>query len=229
MANLITIARLILLFVVVAMVHYRPVDLALLSMILLGIVFAGDGLDGWVARKRGSTSPFGAVFDIAGNRIVETVLWVYFAWERVLPLWVPFLVIVRGGVVDALRSMSYVEGMTAFGEKTMMRSAVTRWLTAGRFMRGLYGYVKAAAFVFLTGYVGYSQPEAVGTWLGKLYGLDPVRWFGWANVWLAVALSLIRGLPVVFDAMPYIRRRDNSAVSSPLAAPMTARASEPER
>ena len=47
----------------------------------------------------------------------------------------------------------------------MMRSAFTRWLTAGRFMRGLYGYVKAAAFIFLTGYYGYIQPEAEGTWL----------------------------------------------------------------
>ena len=57
MANLITIARLILLFVVIAMIHFRPVDLALLSMILLGVVYAADGIDGWVARKRGSTSP----------------------------------------------------------------------------------------------------------------------------------------------------------------------------
>ena len=132
MANLITIARLILLFVVTAMIHYRPVDLALLSMVLLGVVFAADGVDGWVARRRGSTSPFGAVFDIAGDRIVENVLWVYFAWERVIPLWVPFLFIVRGGIVDALRSMSYAEGKTAFGEQNMMRSAFTRWLTAGR-------------------------------------------------------------------------------------------------
>jgi CDP-diacylglycerol--glycerol-3-phosphate 3-phosphatidyltransferase len=226
MANLITIARLILLFVVITMIHYQPVDLALASMLLLGIVFAGDGLDGWVARKRGSTSPFGAVFDIAGDRIVETVLWVYFSWERVIPLWVPFLVIVRGGIVDAVRSMSYVEGMTAFGERNMMRSAFTRWLTAGRFMRGLYGYVKAAAFIFLTGYFGYIQPEAAGTWLDKVFSLDVVRWFGWANVWLAVGLTLVRGLPVLFDAMPYIRRRDElasrAAAPAPAAAPLDA-------
>lgn len=215
MANLITIARLILLFVVIAMIHFRPVDLALLSMVLLGIVFAGDGLDGWVARKRGSTSPFGAVFDIAGDRIVETVLWVYFAWERVIPLWVPFLVIVRGGLVDAVRSMSYREGMTAFGEKNMMRSPITRWLTAGRFMRGLYGYVKAAAFIFLTGLVGYRQPDAAGTWLDKLYSIDVVRWFGWVNVGLAVALLLIRGLPVIVDAMPYMRQRDERGGVTP--------------
>jgi CDP-diacylglycerol---glycerol-3-phosphate 3-phosphatidyltransferase len=216
MANLITIARLILLFIVIAIIHFRPVELALLSMFLLGVVFAGDGIDGWVARRRGSTSPFGAVFDIAGDRIVETVLWVYFAWERVIPLWVPFLVIVRGGIVDALRSMSYVEGMTAFGENTMMRSTVTRWLTAGRFMRGLYGYVKAATFVFLTGYYGYIQPEEE-SWLDKVYSLDVVRWFGWANVWLAVALTLIRGLPVLFDAIPYIRHGGKAAVSEPVA------------
>jgi CDP-diacylglycerol--glycerol-3-phosphate 3-phosphatidyltransferase len=226
MANLITIARLILLFVVIAMIHFRPVDLALLSMILLGVVFAADGLDGWVARKRGSTSPFGAVFDIAGDRIVETVLWVYFAWERVIPLWVPFLVIVRGGIVDALRSMSYSEGMTAFGEKNMMRSEFTRWLTAGRFMRGLYGYVKATAFIFLTGWYGYLQPEAAGTWLDRVYGLTAIQWFGWANVGLAVALTLIRGLPVVFDAMPYIRGGGRPLPSVPVASAGTpARAS----
>lgn len=215
MANLITIARLILLFVVIAMIHYRPVDLALLSMVLLGVVFAGDGLDGWVARRRGSTSPFGAVFDIAGDRIVETVLWVYFAWERVIPLWVPFLVIVRGGLVDAVRSISYGQGMTAFGERNMMRSALTRWLTAGRFMRGLYGYVKAAAFIFLTGYFGYIQPEAEGTWLDRILDVDVIRWFGWANVWLAVALTIVRGLPVLIDAMPYMRSAEASAAGAP--------------
>jgi CDP-diacylglycerol--glycerol-3-phosphate 3-phosphatidyltransferase len=212
MAHLITIARLILLFIVVAMINFRPVDLALASMVLLGVVFAGDGLDGWVARRRGSTSPFGAVFDIAGDRIVETVLWVFFAWERVIPLWMPFLVIVRGGIVDALRSMSYAEGMTAFGEKNMMRSPLTHWLTAGRFMRGLYGYAKAAAFIFLTGYVGYDHEpaEAVKTWLGALYRIDLVRWLGWVAVGLAIALTVIRGLPVLFDALPYFRRREAS-------------------
>jgi CDP-diacylglycerol--glycerol-3-phosphate 3-phosphatidyltransferase len=222
MANLITIARLILLFIVIAMIHFQPVALALPSMVLLGVVFAGDGLDGWVARRRGSTSPFGAVFDIAGDRIVETVLWVFFAWERVIPLWVPLLVIVRGGIVDALRSLSYGEGMTAFGEKNMMRSPITRWLTAGRFMRGLYGYVKAAAFIFLTGYFGFIQPEAAGTWLDRVYSIEPVLWFGWLNVWLAVALLVIRGLPVIVDAIPYIQQ------SEPALPEKSARSGVPE-
>jgi CDP-diacylglycerol--glycerol-3-phosphate 3-phosphatidyltransferase len=106
----------------------------------------------------------------------------------------------------------------------MMRSAFTRWLTAGRFMRGLYGYVKATAFIFLTGYYGYIQPQAAGTWLDKVYSLDVVRWFGWANVWLAVALTLVRGLPVLFDAVPYMRRGGKAAIAEPLVAPVPGRA-----
>jgi CDP-diacylglycerol--glycerol-3-phosphate 3-phosphatidyltransferase len=80
-------------------------------------------------------------------------------------------------------------------------------------MRGLYGYVKAAAFIFLTGYFGYIQPDVVGTWLDKLYSIDVVRWFGWANVALAVILLVIRGLPVIFDAIPYIQQSDQAARS----------------
>jgi CDP-diacylglycerol--glycerol-3-phosphate 3-phosphatidyltransferase len=187
------------------MMYWKPVGLAAWSMILLAIVFAGDGLDGWVARRRGSTSQFGAVFDIAGDRIVETVLWVVFADLGLIGVWVPLLVITRGGVVDALRSLSYAEGMTAFGERNMMRSPLTRWLTAGRFMRGLYGYAKAVGFVFLTGLVAYRHP-APGTWIEDLYGIAVVRGLGWLAVWFAVALTVIRGLPVIVDALPYLQR-----------------------
>ncbi|MGI9254154.1 MAG: CDP-alcohol phosphatidyltransferase family protein [Thermomicrobiales bacterium] len=215
MANLITVIRLCLLFVAVWMIHHEPVSWAFASMALIIVVFAGDGLDGWVARKRNSTSQFGAVFDIAGDRIVETVLWVDFAYLHVVPLWVPFLVIVRGGIVDALRSISYAEGMTAFGDKNMMRSELSRWLTAGRFMRGLYGFAKAAAFVFLAGYYGYIQPESGGTWLHALYDPIWVRAFGWLWVWLSVALLVIRGLPVVIDAMPSLRSQTSKAAGKP--------------
>ncbi len=211
MANLITVIRLCLLFVVIWMIHHEPVRWAFASMILIIVVFAGDGLDGWVARKRNSTSQFGAVFDIAGDRIVETVLWVDFAYLHAIPIWIPFLVIVRGGIVDALRSISYAEGMTAFGDRNMMRSELTRWLTAGRFMRGLYGFAKAAGFVFLAGYYGYIQPESAGTMLHALYRIDPVRWFGWMWVWLSVILMVVRGLPVILDAMPYLRSQSSAS------------------
>lgn len=204
MANLITVGRLIVMFVVVAMIYFGNVDVIGASMVLIALVFASDGFDGWVARKRRSTSAFGAVLDIAGDRIVENVLWVLFAALGAIPLWVPFLVMTRGFIIDGLRSMSYAEGMTAFGERNMMRSPFTQWLTAGRFMRALFGYAKAIGFVFLTGYVGSREPAADGTWLGGLYGVQVFRILGWGAVWLAVALTIVRGVPVIVDAWDVI-------------------------
>ena len=204
MANLITVGRLIVMFIVVAMIYFGNVTVIGVSMVLIALVFASDGLDGWVARRRGSTSAFGAVLDIAGDRIVENVLWVLFAALDVIPLWVPFVVMTRGFIVDALRSMSYADGKTAFGENTMMRSPITHWLTAGRFMRALFGYAKAIGFVFLTGYWGSLRGDAPGSWLGDLYDVTAYAVFGWGAVWLAVALTVIRGVPVIVDAWDVI-------------------------
>lgn len=205
LANLITVARLILLFVVIWLIYVGNVQVVTACMVLIIIVFASDGLDGWVARKRGSTSTFGAVFDILGDRIVENALWVIFADLDLVPVWVPLMVLTRGFIVDGLRSMSYAEGKTPFGANNMMKSPITQWLTAGRFMRGFFGWAKAAGFVFLTGLAGQERLDTNDTFLGALYGQDWFNWFGWAMVWSAVVLTIVRGVPVIIDAMGYMK------------------------
>ena len=204
MANLITVARLILLFAVIWLIYVGSVQVVTACMVLLIVVFASDGLDGWVARKRGSASTFGAVFDILGDRIVENALWVIFADLDLIPIWIPLLVLTRGFVVDGLRSISLAEGKTPFGKNNMMKSPITEWLTAGRFMRGFFGYAKAAGFVFLTGLAGAERLDTSDTTLGWLYDQDWYTWIGWGFVWAAVALTVIRAIPVIIDTMDYI-------------------------
>jgi CDP-diacylglycerol--glycerol-3-phosphate 3-phosphatidyltransferase len=208
MANAITIGRLVLLFVVIWLIYHGSVPVITACMVLLVVVFAGDGLDGWVARKQGTTSTFGAVFDIAGDRIVENALWIIFADLGLIPIWVPLLVISRGFIVDGLRSLSFADGMTAFGEKNMMRSPITRWLTAGRFMRALFGYMKALGFVFLTGLVAWEYKDTSGTFIGSVYSQEWARWFGWFLVIGAVVLTIVRGLPVIWDSIPLMQELD---------------------
>lgn len=208
MANAITVGRLVLLFVVVWFIYNGSVQAIALCMLSLILVIAADGLDGWVARKRNETSTFGAVFDIAGDRIVENTLWIIFADLDLIPIWVPLLVISRGFIVDGMRSLSMQDGMTAFGDNNMMRSALTQWLTAGRFMRAFFGYAKALAFVFLCGLVGWEHQDSTGTLIGQWYSQDWYRYVGWALVWLAVALTVIRGIPVIVDGLAYMRELD---------------------
>jgi CDP-diacylglycerol---glycerol-3-phosphate 3-phosphatidyltransferase len=203
-ANLITVARLILLFAVIWLIYVGSVQVVTACMVLMIVVFASDGFDGWVARKRGSASTFGAVFDILGDRIVENALWVIFADLDLIPIWIPLLVLTRGFVVDGLRSISLAEGKTPFGKNNMMKSPITEWLTAGRFMRGFFGYAKAAGFVFLTGLAGDERLDTTDTTLGWLYDQDWYVWIGWGFVWAAVALTVIRAIPVIMDTMDYV-------------------------
>ena len=170
-------------------------------MVLIIVVFASDGLDGWVARKRGSTSQFGAVFDIAGDRIVENALWIIFADLDLIPVWVPLMVMTRGFLVDGLRSLSYVEGMTAFGESNMMRSPLTalahrRPLHARVLRLGEIRRIRLPHRARCLGVPGHRvTPSSAGCMTSSV-----LRWFGWTLVWLAVALTIIRAIPVFVDS-----------------------------
>ena len=200
MANLITLGRLILFFGTLGLLYTRLLPLVLLAVALAIVVIASDALDGWVARRRGSTSDFGSVVDIAGDRVVEQCYWIVFAHLGLIGVWAPLLVVTRGIAVDTLRALAFREGRTAFGEKTMARSPLTEWLTASRFMRALYGIAKAAGFVFLTGLFAAQLPAARGTTVEAAFGGGPLWWFGWACVYLSLILTVVRGLPVIVDS-----------------------------
>ncbi len=204
MANLITLGRLVLFFFTLGLIYTRNLPLVLLAAVLVMVVITSDALDGWVARYRGSTSDFGSVVDIAGDRIVEQCAWIVFAHLGLIGVWAPLMVVTRGVVVDTLRSLAFREGRTAFGAKTMARSALTEWLTASRFMRALYGTVKASAFVFLAALFATRLPAAEGTLVETVFGGGPLWWYGWLSVYGSLVLTVVRGLPVIFDAWDYL-------------------------
>lgn len=193
MANLITLSRLLLLIVVVALAYQPPSLLHFLNVALLIVVFVTDGLDGYVARRRGESSLFGAMFDIAGDRIVELTMWIVLADLNLLPVWVPLVFVVRGTIVDTIRS-----SQTAHRHQSplsMMETPVGRWLVAGKFMRIFYAVLKAHAFCWLL----LIQPVPVllpGFWAAWGWLLSGIGSF---LVYLSVAVCLARGLPVIVE------------------------------
>lgn len=206
MANLITAGRIVLLFVAVACLYSNDALLPFIAGFMIAIVILADGLDGWIARRRGSTSEFGAVLDIAGDRIVENVLWVVFAHLQIIPIWVPLVVISRSFIVDVVRASMLARGMTPFGEQSMMRSPFTRFLTSSRFSRAYYGWSKGLAFVFLAWMHAWEvDPDA---YLGGVYDVDVFRGLVWFIVYSSVAICVIRGLPVLYDALYYFRQEE---------------------
>ena len=207
MANLLTLSRLLLLLVVV-FIAYRPLSVVQLWIWpLLSLVFISDGLDGWVARRRGEESLFGALFDIAVDRIVELTLWVVLADLDLVPIWIPILFIVRGGLVDAIRA-SQVDAKRS-SPLSLLNSPMARWLVAGRFMRGFYGSIKAMAFVglFMIHPLPLGMETLGGGWITFWAYIDP--WFVglvMTLTYLSVAICVVRGMPVIMEFLANERR-----------------------
>ncbi len=193
MANLITLSRLLLLALVIALLYLLPPAWQFLSLVVLIVVFVTDGLDGYVARKRDECSQFGAVFDIAADRIVELAMWIVFVDLQLVAFWVPLVFIVRGGIVDAIRSTQASQHHQS--PFSMITSDLGKTLVSGKFMRIFYAVIKAVTFCWLL--LVYAIPDAF-----------PTIWSQWSGVFLAAAdvfilssvfLCLLRGAPVVIE------------------------------
>lgn len=193
MANVITLLRLPLLVVVIILICYPGPFKSLIGFVFLVSLFLMDWLDGYVARRRNEETTLGSILDIAVDRTVENILWLTFIAIGLVPLFVGVIFLIRSFIIDGLRSYAQSTGKNAFA---MMTSGWGRFLVASRFMRALYGLVKAFAF-------------------GALIVLQLLRSFGpdvpdfypgvaqiivWTSVYLSVTLCIIRGIPVLMEA-----------------------------
>ena len=201
MANLVTLSRLLLLFIVVWLTYQQPTPWQFLSFFLIILIFVSDALDGYVARRRGETSLFGALFDIAGDRIVELTLWIVFADNALVSIWVPLVFITRGVIVDTIRSSNAVaHGVEPFA---LMRSPVGKFIVASKLMRVLYAVVKAIAFA------GLALREPFQQWLPGIwqYVSWPITALTYLCVYLSLLLCIARGAPVIAEFV-YAQRHD---------------------
>ena len=167
------------------------------------LILALDAVDGYVARKRKETSDFAALFDIAGDRVVENVYWIYFAIVGLIPFWLPIIVVARGFATDSLRSAAFAHGNTRFGEKTMMKSAWTRMLTSSRASRSIYGTFKTATFLYLGGVIALKSAATTYTIPAEFIAESEIA--GVVMATIAVSMCVVRGLPVLVDGWEYVK------------------------
>jgi CDP-diacylglycerol---glycerol-3-phosphate 3-phosphatidyltransferase len=203
MANRITLARIPVLLGVVLLLYLGSPAVQIVAAGLVLVLILMDTLDGIVARRRHEVGMLGSKLDIAVDRIVELVMWVVYADLDLISAAIPIIVIIRGGLVDTVRSFSLVFGQTSFG---MMQTKWGRRLVASNFMRSLYGIVKAVAFCLL----------ALALGLRRLWaGTDKAGWAQavWALAvvmsWIAAAICVIRGAPVLLEARSLLRDLDD--------------------
>jgi len=171
MANYITTLRILLIFpvLIIASPDASPGNwTALLLFIVAGIT---DHLDGYVARKTGSSSSLGALLDLVADKLLIVITLFYFvSYESSLMLLIPSLVIIiREIVISSFRqlltekdgsnpvkvtfiakskttlqifALSFLIISPNFGETFWFLTIFLFWLAAYVSMHSLYGYIK---------------------------------------------------------------------------------------
>jgi len=171
MANYLTLLRIFLIFPVLILASPEP-DLnnwiALLLFIIAGIT---DQLDGYVARKTGSTSSLGALLDLVADKLLIIITLVYFiSYQSSLLLIIPSMIIViREIAVSSFRqiltevkgenpvevtfiakskttlqifALSFLIISPNFGHSFFILTVSLFWIAAYISLHSLYGYIK---------------------------------------------------------------------------------------
>lgn len=193
MANLITLIRLILVFVIVALALYAKPAWQLLNLPLILIIISLDGLDGIIARIRKETSLFGAVFDITADRIVEMVLWILFAKLNLISVWVAIIFVVRGILVDSIRNKYTETGSAPF---SIMTTSLGKFLVASKTMRFFYGFMKLVTFAWLL-----FLPPLNLLWHDLWFSSLQINIISNILVYFTLTLCLLRGIPVILEVL----------------------------
>lgn len=186
-ANEVSLSRIIILSVLIFFLYTDSFHLQLAALFLSMIVVGMDGLDGYLARKYNVATQFGSVLDVAIDRIVENSFWIVLAHLGVFPIWAPLIVITRGFLIDAVRSIALTKGKQTF---QMMKSKLGYILVASKYSRGLYGLSKVLVFV-----LGITQLTYNLSWL------SPIVYFTTVYV---VAFCVVRGVLTVWDSWKII-------------------------
>ena len=171
-ANTITLTRLLLTISTIALFDGHPA-LNIALIVTIAFIFPLDALDGYIARRRNETSKLGEILDTLADRIIENTFWIYFTAIRLIPVWMPIVVMARGFITDTLQR---THGYPTNG---WMHA-----LTRSRISRAISGTTKMLAFTSLASATVFKVPV-----LGQAS-------FILATV--AVGFCLLRGLPFFF-------------------------------
>ena len=110
--NKVTLGRLLLALVTFACLWAQRPGLYLAAFVFCAFAVATDWVDGWLARRRGEVSSFGAVADPLADKVLIIGCLIAFVRDPhvLVPTWAVFIVIVRELLIGGLRGLAALQG-----------------------------------------------------------------------------------------------------------------------
>ena len=178
-------------------VYYLPASLLSMSaknwlaMSIFTLAAITDWADGYLARKWGQTSEFGAFLDPVADKLMVVAALIVLVWLDRADVWLAMIIIGREIAISALR-----EWMAQLGQA---RSVAVAFI----------GKVKTVAQMTAIVALLLYQPA--------IPGIDTV-WLGTVALWVAAILTLWSMFHYLRLAAPHVTKESPSAQSSESAA-----------
>jgi CDP-diacylglycerol--glycerol-3-phosphate 3-phosphatidyltransferase len=176
-ANQVTLLRLVLLPLPVALVYrntHAYMLAALAIYILLGLT---DVLDGYLARKYGST-PLGALLDPVVDKIFLVAGFVPLADFQIMPTTLVFILFIRELAVTALRSIAIEEGFS-FKTSSIAKLKTTVQMAGAGFILLIWLFPDDVTirWILSFAFAGFCAPAVISALRGRRPG-----WMSWSSV-----------------------------------------------
>ncbi len=189
--NQITLARLVLtaVFVVVLAV---PVPWAWSWAAVLFIVGSiSDYFDGWLARKYGLVTNFGALMDPLVDKVLTSAAFIVLSVDGQIPPWITCLVVAREFLVTGLRTLAASQGAI------LSADSWGKWKTGAQIAVLVYGLMFRAC------------QEPPFAWFAPFFSVKVFSepWLGRAFLWLAVFTTVWSGLRYLLHNRHVVREQ----------------------
>lgn len=110
--NQLTILRILLTPIFVALFISERLILKQVSVLVFAVAALTDWYDGWVARRLGKVTRWGIFLDPLADKILTSAAFIAFAWLGLVEWWMVWVIVVRDISITILRSFSELRGKT---------------------------------------------------------------------------------------------------------------------
>ena len=180
--NQLTVARLILTFVFVALLSLEGVPFAKTGALLVfSLAAITDFLDGYLARKNNLVTNFGKLMDPLADKVLMCAGFVLLTRLELIPAWMVVVILAREFMVTGLRLLASAEGVVLAAENLGKYKTTIQIVTIIYFL--LYLASEEALFRFL-------HPMFDAFYLGPDY-------LGMVLNWASLILTLWSGVSYV--------------------------------
>lgn len=181
--NQLTVARLILTFIFVALLSLEDLSWSkTAALFVFAIAAITDFLDGYIARKHNLVTNFGKLMDPLADKVLMCAGFVLLTRLELIPAWIVVVILSREFMVTGLRLLASAEGVVLAAENLGKYKTIFQIVTVIYFLLFLAAKESLIGFLRPLFNAFYLGPDHLGMAL-IWTSLILTAWSGWSYLW----------------------------------------------